>query len=80
MLALPVCWCGDPGTYALPVDAWGVGDLEPRWEVEGREVVMRCRSHAGPFGVEVVDDDALRAITPVPIDAQPWDVALPLEP
>jgi hypothetical protein len=74
---LPVCWCGDPGTYALDaLHPAGVGTTETRWVWTQPDhpdylIVTRCRAHAGVFSAEVTHGD----LTPValhPIDATPW--------
>lgn len=58
MTRLPVCYCGDPGTYALDVvHPAGVGADEHVWLVDGLPAVARCRAHAGPFAVEIVEQE-----------------------
>lgn len=78
---LPVCWCGDPGTYALDaLHPSGVGTDEARyvWEVPTWPkgtflVVTRCRAHAGPFAAEVTDG-TLTLVTVHPLgDHLPWE-------
>lgn len=76
---LPVCWCGDPGTYALDaLHPAGVSSSEARWvwEVPGwppatHLVVTRCRAHAGPFSAEVTAG-RLTPVRVLPIDAVPF--------
>lgn len=74
--ALPVCWCGDPGTFALDaLHPAGVGTHETRWvwTHDGTDhlVVTRCRAHSGPFSSEVVHGD-LVPVRVYPIDASPF--------
>lgn len=77
-MTLPVCWCGDPGTFALdrqhPV---GVSSSEALYVWTGTErgdvlCAARCRAHAGPFAAEVTDGQ-LVAVQLLPIDDTPWD-------
>jgi hypothetical protein len=77
-MTLPVCWCGDPGTYALdpshPVLLNGSQQPLCVWERDDTAdvvVVARCRGHAGPFATEVTTGQ-LVPVRLLPIDDQPW--------
>lgn len=70
---LPVCFCGDPGTWAVDVlrPVWSIDAGEDRWvwEVDGRSlfVVTRCLPHAPLYAVEITRG-ALTRVQLVPID------------
>lgn len=81
VVTLPVCWCGDPGTYALdpshPVLVNGAPLPLCVWEREDTAPVMvvaRCRAHAGPFASEVTTGQ-LVPVALRPIDGTPWGVS-----
>lgn len=74
-MTLPVCWCGDPGTYALDaLHPAGVGSDEARWVWRNGDtdhlVVTRCRAHSGPFSAEVTTGE-LVPVRVYPIDGGP---------